>query len=211
MGRSFDYQALIGENNPLLRYPALQEAALDEFARKKFEDASLNDILKKSGMSKGSFYHNFGDKFGLYLAMIDIIAKKKAGYFQQRLRETVAGSNDFFAALKEIIKATTAFMLADERQHLLFNRIMEETDDFRSRLYSFFPYDYIGAFHQQIVLAVDAGQIDSRYPPELVVKLLQVVFSNLHKLVPCGEPTEVLHTVNQIVDIIQYGVRAKDT
>lgn len=59
MRRNFDYNVLIGEDNPLLRYPQLQEAAINEFSMKKYEDASLNDILKNAGMSKGSFYHHF--------------------------------------------------------------------------------------------------------------------------------------------------------
>ncbi len=71
------YYRLLGEDNPLLRYPGLYEAALNEFALKDFEDASLNVILEKAKMSKGSLYHNFGDKFGLYIAMTDLIVKKK--------------------------------------------------------------------------------------------------------------------------------------
>ena len=76
MRKRFDYTALMGEGNPLLRYPRLLEAAIDEFSKKKFEEASLNDILKNSGISKGSLYHHFGGKFGLYLAMMDIIVKR---------------------------------------------------------------------------------------------------------------------------------------
>ena len=86
MRRNFDYHSLMGDGNPLLRYPQLQEAAIDEFSMKKFEEASLNDILKNSGMSKGSLYHHFGDKFGLYLAMVDIIVKKKLSYFYPAMR-----------------------------------------------------------------------------------------------------------------------------
>ena len=134
--REFNYQAPIGEGNPLLRYPELKEAAVDEFALKRYEDASLNDILRKAGMSKGSFYHHFGDKFGLYLAMIDIIAQKKLSFFYP-LMERQLDTNDFFGTLKALMRATAEFMLVDERLHHLSNRLMEESDDFRSRLYSF--------------------------------------------------------------------------
>jgi hypothetical protein len=58
--KNFDYRLLLGENNPLLRFPKLQEAAINEFSLNKFEDASLNDILKNADMSKGSLYHHFG-------------------------------------------------------------------------------------------------------------------------------------------------------
>ena len=118
----------MGEGNPLLRYPQLRDAAIDEFSSKKYEDASLNDILKKSGMSKGSLYHHFGDKFGLYLSMIDVIVKKKLSYFYPAMRQKADGNSDFFSSLKEIMRGTMEFMLEDKRLHHLFNRIMEESD-----------------------------------------------------------------------------------
>lgn len=192
-----------------MRYPKLQEAAVDEFARKKFEDASLNDILKKSGMSKGSFYYHFGDKFGLYLAMMDIIVKKKLSCFYPVMQEKVHKTTDFFSSLKEIIKGTMNFMLTDERMHHLFNRIMEESDEFRSRLYAFFPFDYSRFFNDYVCQAVKSGQINSSYPPELVAGVLEIVFSNLHKLISAGDPDELLNAVNQVVDIIQYGISGK--
>jgi TetR/AcrR family transcriptional regulator len=205
----FNYKILLGENNPLLRYPQLQEAAINEFSIKNYEDASLNDILKNSGMSKGSLYHHFGDKYGLYLAMIDIIIKKKLSYFYPVMRQKVGNSNDFFSSLKEIIKSTMDFMLADERMHHLFNRVMEESDEFRSRLYAFFPYDYSKNFSDYICQAVKSGQIDSRYPPEMVSRIIEILLSNLHKLISGGDPDELISTVNQVVDIIQYGIRSR--
>ena len=38
-------------------------------------------------MSKGSFYHNFGDKFGLYLSLVDIMVKRKTKFFLPILKE----------------------------------------------------------------------------------------------------------------------------
>lgn len=192
-----------------MRYPQLQEAAIDEFSMKKYEDASLNDILKNSGMSKGSLYHHFGDKFGLYLAMMDIIVKKKLSYFYPVMRQQADSGSDFFSSLKDIIKGTMDFMLADERLHHLFNRVLEESEDFRSRLYEFFPYDYTRNFYDHICQAVRSGQIDSRYPPELVARVLEIMFSNLHKLISNGNPDELIGTVNQVVDIIQYGISSE--
>jgi TetR/AcrR family transcriptional regulator len=207
--RNFDYHSLMGDGNPLLRYPQLQEAAIDEFSMKKFEEASLNDILKNSGMSKGSLYHHFGDKFGLYLAMVDIIVKKKLSYFYPAMRQKADSSSDFFSALKEIMKSTMNFMLEDERLHHLFNRVMEENEEFRNRLYDFFPYDYSRHFNDYIRQAVKSGQISSNYPPELVVKVIEIMISNLHKLVSAGDSDELINIANQVVDIIQYGVSGR--
>lgn len=203
--REFNYQALIGEGNPLLRYPELKEAAVDEFALKRYEDASLNDILRKAGMSKGSFYHHFGDKFGLYLAMIDIIAQKKLSFFYP-LMERQLDTNDFFGTLKALMRTTAEFMLVDERLHHLSNRLMEESDDFRSRLYSFFGVDYYQAFNAWVYQAVQSGQVNSRFPPEFVVRIVEIMFANIHKLISNGEPEHLLQTAYQVVDLIQYGI-----
>lgn len=209
MRKKFDYNALIGEGNPLLRYPQLRDAAIDEFSSKKYEDASLNDILKKSGMSKGSLYHHFGDKFGLYLSMIDVIVKKKLSYFYPAMRQKADGNSDFFSSLKEIMRGTMEFMLEDKRLHHLFNRIMEESDEFKNRLYSFFPYDYNRYFSDYIYQAVKSGQIDSRYPPEFVTTVIEIMFSNLHKLISSRDPDGLIDTANQVVDMIQHGISSK--
>jgi AcrR family transcriptional regulator len=199
----------MGEGNPLLRYPQLRDAAIDEFSSKKYEDASLNDILKKSGMSKGSLYHHFGDKFGLYLSMIDVIVKKKLSYFYPAMRQKADGNSDFFSSLKEIMRGTMEFMLEDKRLHHLFNRIMEESDEFKNRLESFFPYDYNRYFSDYIYQAVKSGQIDSRYPPEFVTTVIEIMFSNLHKLISSRDPDGLIDTANQVVDMIQHGISSK--
>ncbi|NLU53330.1 MAG: TetR/AcrR family transcriptional regulator [Clostridiaceae bacterium] len=209
MSRKFDYSALLGEGNPLLRYPNLMEAAIDEFSMKKFDEASLNDILKNAGMSKGSLYHNFGDKFGLYLALMDMLIKKKLSFFYPAMRQKIDISRDFFGSLKEIIKNTTDFMLAEERMHHLMNRVLEESEEFRNRLYNYFPFVYTQSFIAYIREAVKTGQIDSRYPPELVANILEILFSNIHKLVSTKDPDEIIKTINMVVDILQYGIASK--
>ncbi|MGI6706260.1 MAG: TetR/AcrR family transcriptional regulator [Clostridia bacterium] len=206
--RSFNYRSLIGEGNPLLRYPKLKETAIDEFAMKRYEDTSLNDILKKAGMSKGSFYHHFGDKFGLYLAMMDIIAQKKLSFFYPLMQENL-DTGDFFGMLKKIMQATTEFMLSDERMHHLSNRLMEEDEKFRDRLYSFFGVDYYKSLNEWVYQAVQSGQIDSRYPPKFVFKVIEIMFANIHKLIPSGDPVDLLDTAKQVIDLIQYGISRK--
>jgi len=206
--RTFNYRALIGADNPLLRFPDLKEAAIDEFSMKRYEDASLNDILKKAGMSKGSFYHHFGDKFGLYVAMIDIITQKKLSFFYPLMEQNL-DTRDFFGTLKALIKATTEFMLSDARMHFLSNRLMDETDAFRSRLFGLFGVDYYQSFNIWVYQAAQSGQIDSRYPPEFVVKLIEIMFANIHKLGTVGDPDHLLNTAFQVIDVIQHGISGR--
>ena len=211
MKRKYDYQLLIGESSPLPKFPNLLDAALDEFCAKKYEEASLNEILKKSGMSKGSFYHHFGDKYGLYLAIIDLIVKKKVSYFFPVLQEKSDESGGFFNALRDVMKSTMNFMLpVDERLQHLFSRLMEESTEFRERLYEFFPYyDYSRAFYEHIQKAIASGEIDDRYSPEFVVGIIEIVFSNLYKLVSSSDPKEILDAAIKAVDMMERGIGGK--
>lgn len=48
----------------------LLTAARVAFARDGFHAASLNDLLREAGVSKGSFYHHFEDKEALFAAVL---------------------------------------------------------------------------------------------------------------------------------------------
>ncbi len=49
----------------------LFEAAADEFSDHGFEGASLNRIIDRAGMSKGSLYYYFNDKSDLYATVVE--------------------------------------------------------------------------------------------------------------------------------------------
>ena len=47
----------------------LIKAALIEFGDKGYENASLNNILKEAGISKGTFYYHFKNRRIIYIPM----------------------------------------------------------------------------------------------------------------------------------------------
>ena len=52
------------------RKKRLFESAAEEFADKGYDGASLNRILKQSGMGKSSLYYYFDDKADLFTTLI---------------------------------------------------------------------------------------------------------------------------------------------
>jgi AcrR family transcriptional regulator len=48
---------------------ALLAGALEVFATRGYEDASIADIVERAGASVGSLYHHYGGKAGLFLAL----------------------------------------------------------------------------------------------------------------------------------------------
>jgi AcrR family transcriptional regulator len=49
----------------------LLDLAMKEFADRGYDDASLNDILAKAGISKGAYYYYFDDKEDLFATAIE--------------------------------------------------------------------------------------------------------------------------------------------
>jgi AcrR family transcriptional regulator len=200
------YYRLLGENNPLLRYPELYEAALNEFAQNDLEDASLNTILKEANMSKGSLYHNFGDKLGLYLAVMDMIVRKKNEFFSRMLKQQ-SGKTDFFIMVKQLVKATIEFMHSDERLYQILNHNLEASGELRQQLIEIFPHSPSFGFDTLVNTASKAGEIDSRYSPDFISNVFQILLEHLHKLLPEKCPAkEIESTASQLVDLMQYGI-----
>ena len=209
MKKNIDYKDLLGEANPIKRFPLLLEAALDEFSKNKFDDASLNDILKKATMSKGSFYHHFGDKFGLYVCLADTMISKKLAFFMPKLSNTDV--TDFFAFMRQLLKATVEYMLQDERTQLFANKYLDEPESLRNRLLAFFPFDYNMGFKPLIESSMKAGTISSRFSPRLVAQILELVMSNAHRLIGESEKSNaeaIIALVDQLLDILQHGIAA---
>lgn len=67
------------------RREELLEAALDEFGSKSYEEASLNSIIRKAGISKGTFYYHFQDKQALYLQLMQLLVDAKIEFMERML------------------------------------------------------------------------------------------------------------------------------
>lgn len=61
------------------------DAALEEFTHKDYEKASLNTIIKLSGISKGTFYYHFQNKEELYLYLLKTGSNLKWQYINEQI------------------------------------------------------------------------------------------------------------------------------
>ncbi|THV15664.1 TetR/AcrR family transcriptional regulator [Rhizobium rhizophilum] len=59
-------------------------AARKAFADKGFADASMDALTAEAGLTRGALYHNFGDKRGLFAAVVDQIDTEMAGRAKAR-------------------------------------------------------------------------------------------------------------------------------
>jgi hypothetical protein len=74
----------------------------------------------------------------------------------------------------------------------------------------YFSFDYGQGFGSLITSAIHSGQIDRHFSADFLIGVLALFFSNIHKLLPPhSSSTEALTTLDQIIDLIQYGILSK--
>jgi AcrR family transcriptional regulator len=66
------------------------DAAYELFVQKGYHDTSVDDVIKRSGRSKGGFYHHFDSKAELFVAMFEGIFQKAVEPFDGAFLEDLS-------------------------------------------------------------------------------------------------------------------------
>ncbi|MFK7920672.1 MAG: TetR/AcrR family transcriptional regulator [Bacteroidia bacterium] len=109
------------------------EAALLEFSQHNFEMASINRIIKKLGIARGSVYQYFEDKVDLWLYLKSYAEQQKVTYIQAVQRSDYDSFWDYYAAVYE---SGINFHIEDPLSSLFLYRVgfKEQSEGIREHL-----------------------------------------------------------------------------
>jgi AcrR family transcriptional regulator len=82
----------------------LLDAAEDVFAQKGYHGAVVEDIIRASDSSKGSFYFHFPNKQGIFLALIDALVPKMAASVDRAIAHEADPITQMDAALRTVLE-----------------------------------------------------------------------------------------------------------
>lgn len=109
--------------------PAKQDriigVALDEFSQHGYLQTSINTIVKRLGIAKGSIFQYFGDKQGLFLFVFNL-SLDQVKTFLKGVREETAGT-DFFFRLEKTLTGGVRFINSHPLLYRLYLRILFES------------------------------------------------------------------------------------
>lgn len=100
-------------------------AALTEFANEGYAGASVNTIVKKVGISKGSLFNYFADKHGLFSFVFEQALELVKAYLR-RVRDDTA-SEDLFTRLEQSLLAGVTFIRSNPRVYKIYLRVVYES------------------------------------------------------------------------------------
>lgn len=133
-------------NLPDEKRELIENISITEFAAKGFDKASVNTIVKNSGIAKGSFYQYFDDKKDLFLHLLmSVAAEKKIKYMSPVLQNPE--ENDFFTTIRELFISGLKFAseypeleklglwITNNTSHPVYTEFMEKAGKISHNIY----------------------------------------------------------------------------
>ena len=99
--------------------------ALEEFSQHGYLRASINTIVKRLGIAKGSIFQYFGDKQGLFLFVFNMSLDRVKDVIKG-VRQETAGA-DLFDRLEKTLAAGVRFINAHPLLYRLYLRVLFES------------------------------------------------------------------------------------
>lgn len=194
-----------GGDNPLGENGALRDAALEEFSSHSFRDASLNGILRSSGMQKGSFYYRFYDKLDLYLSLLYAIGMEKLSLF--RRHDSANPSGGFFDECREKAALGMRFARREPRYYAFWRRIMEEESGVKDAITACFGRLTNDTISEMVDRARAAGELRCDVSAHTAALFVSVLMTRLDLFAPPGaDDTALLEALGELLSILRYGL-----
>ena len=193
----------------------LIRAALEEFGIHSFREASLNNIIKKAGVSKGSFYFHFKDKKSLYFYLFDEITRLKVEFLKKHtsgeLKDT--GDKDFFELLKISAEGGIRFALEyPEYQGLASNYLREKGNRIYDEIKERFSGDFTDIIRPEIERALKEGKFRKGMDGDFIIRIINYLLLNFDVVFPYEERNSqenILALFDKYIDFIKFGLVRK--
>lgn len=100
-------------NLPEGKRKTIEDVAIEEFSEYSLDNASINRIVDKAKISKGSFYQYFEDKKDLFLYLMELMKEEKMKYISPVYLHPE--KYDFFTFMREIYREGMKFALSNPK------------------------------------------------------------------------------------------------
>jgi AcrR family transcriptional regulator len=184
-------------------------AAVKEFAARRFTEAKLSNIIKEAKIPRGSFYQYFADKMDLYKHIFDIIAEKKIEY----MTESLKNPHDlaFFDLFRELYSVGLTFAL-DNPDYVRISSLMFSQKDFVYKEIFGDNIDYAISFYKGMIERdQEQGRMDPNIDPSVLAKLVIDMTMNV-TLEALGtsnrlDPEIYKQNIEKIIYIFEKGIK----
>ena len=197
------------------------QAAIDEFAVHSYHKSSINQIVKKADIAKGSFYHYFKDKEDLFKYILEVAGKKKLEYLDHVLSQLDKLS--FSKVIHELYSAGVKFGQNNPKlQSIGAHFIKAEDNNLKKEIFSKNEDLSNSLFKELLAKGVNRGEIDPQINIDLVAFMLTRFSISLteyyldqqlkireNEMIHLDNSDEIMEIVDDMLYIVMKGVQNK--
>ncbi len=180
------------------------EAAVQEFSNRRFSEASINQIIKTAGISRGSFYQYFNDKEDIYLYMLAEIGKEKLEVISRA--GAVNPDADFFESYLQMIKVVLEWGKTKPDYNRVGMLMEMDESEFIAKLREMSVKGFT-IFRSMIERDQQRGLIKPEIDADLIVEMLYILMTHsLKDYYKTGSVEDMFIKASNIVKIIKEGI-----
>jgi len=207
-------------NLPEEKRKAVVNAAIDEFADYGFESASINRIVAKGGISKGSFYQYFDDKRDVFMHLLSVLEQEKLAYFKDK--HPPANHTDTFQYFRWMIKSGMEFNSAYPRMTQAVSRVLLMEGLYYGKLFGDYRQKALDALKMMIKGAIARGEVDPSVDVDLAVMVMDT-WSNAISTYILNEgmkqkdimkwvrSSKTQEKIDKLLYVMEYGLRKTES
>ncbi len=196
------------------------EAALDEFAEKNYEAASLNRIIQSSRISKGSMYHYFHNKEDLYMYMLDTVIEKKKQFLKNALPllEKPIHELGLFETISLQLEMSIAFAKHNHRYHMINAHLQNMPDRaIKHKIWGRFQEEFDLMIDSMAERAVKSGELRTDMDKTFIIRVLRFILLKFTDFYP--DYQELLQKNDEVmlgemrilVEFLKHGLQGPKT
>jgi AcrR family transcriptional regulator len=180
-------------------------AAVREFSRSHFPEASINRIVKDAGIPRGSFYQYFTGKEDIFVYVLEEISREKLEIFARARDE--AEEKGFFASVGKAIPAIFAWAEQREEYNMIGLRMAEDGSQLMQDWFAQMKGSVSAILHM-IENDQKNGRIRKDVEPESVTELLScIAVPLLRAYYQSEDKSEIVKKIKLYFDILYRGLR----
>jgi AcrR family transcriptional regulator len=196
-------------NLPEEKRALICRVAIDEFAEHSFDLASINRIVARAGIAKGSFYQYFEDKQDLFRYLLQLAAEQKTAYLSPVMDHPE--EHDLFILLRELYLSGIQFAVEHPDQAAIGKRLLENKE---APMYDEIMADYwpttVRYFERILENAVRKGEIRA----DLDVKMFAYMIASMNRHVveyylgnvAQDDFNNMMATIDRFLDFLRFGL-----
>ncbi len=199
-------------NLPQEKRDAICETAVAEFAAHPYKQASINRIVTKAGIAKGSFYQYFDNKKDLFLYLLQLMGEAKLNYLTPALQNPT--QQDFFTLLRDTYRAGIQFAIDYPLYAEIGKKLLASKDDpiLADVIEANMPaaQNFFAPLLQQ---AINRGEVRADIDVDMFAYMIaamhtHIVEYHIDHIGPNYDETMMI-TLDQFIDFLQHGIGVK--